>query len=186
MIYFTSDLHLGHNNMIKFRDRPFHNVSEMNTTLLKNINNTCSKRDMLFILGDIAYQQPVEQTEEQLSSLKPTLVLIRGNHDKAYNPKLFHTIKDYCEIKVYHRKVILSHYPFLEWDGMLRGAVHLHGHQHNYEKYNIDMRNQKILRYDVGVDANYGVPVSIEQIFQYFHLDTDNFNNSMKHILDYI
>ena len=180
MIYFTSDLHLGHNNMLKFRDRPFENVEEMNEQLLKNINDICTKRDTLFILGDISYHQNTKETEEQLSMLNPQLILIRGNHDKQYKESLFAKVMDYCEIKVYHRKIVMSHYPFAEWNGSHNGAIHLHGHQHNYEDYNISMRDQGILRYDVGIDANHGMPVSVYDIFRFFDLDIDVYNNGMK------
>lgn len=182
MVFFTSDLHFGHNNIISFSQRPYESVYEMNRSLIQNINAICSKRDTLVILGDVAYHQPVEETEEMLSSLSPKLVLIRGNHDKTYNEKLFIGIHDYYEIKLYHRLVVLSHYPILEWNGMQRESLHLHGHQHNFEIYNIENRNAHLLRYDVGVDANNYYPISIQQIFNFFHLSTDNYRNSMKNL----
>ena len=60
MIYFTSDLHLGHSNMIRKKNRPFRDVEEMNRILIRNINNLCTRHDTLVILGDLAYHQSVQ------------------------------------------------------------------------------------------------------------------------------
>lgn len=182
MIYFTADLHFGHKNIISTKSRPFKTVEEMDETLIKNINSTCTKRDTLVILGDVAFKQSVDKTIEQLSRLTPKLVLIRGNHDPRSLKNCVEAMYDYFDITVYHRKVVLSHYPILEWDGFFRGSVHLHGHQHNYSDYNVRMRNLDVLRYDVGVDANDFMPVSIKQIFEFFNLPTDDYANSLKNI----
>lgn len=182
MYYFTADPHFGHQNIISFANRPFESVTEMNAVLIQNINDRCSRNDFLFMLGDIAFHMPKEQTEDILSSLIPKLVLIRGNHDREYDSRLFVEVKDYMELKVYHRKVVLCHYPFAEWNGMLRGAIHLHGHQHNQKDYNENMREQGCLRYDVGIDANAFFPVSARDIFDFFNLNTDNYQNSFKKI----
>ena len=52
-IFFTSDLHIGHRNVIKFSNRPFVDVKEMNQVILNNINSTVAENDYLFMLGDI-------------------------------------------------------------------------------------------------------------------------------------
>lgn len=64
MIYFTSDLHLGHANSIEFTNRPFSNVDEMNETLVRNINDIVSKKDELWILGDFAYKVGREKVRD--------------------------------------------------------------------------------------------------------------------------
>lgn len=183
MIYFTSDLHLGHSNMIRKKNRPFQDVEEMNRLLIRNINSLCTRHDTLVIMGDLAYHQSVQKTEEQIAAINPKLVLIRGNHDGDYNSGMFEFVGDYKKIRLYNRDVVLSHYPFLEWDGYHRESVHLHGHQHNFQDYNERMRESGIRRYDVGVDANDYRPVSAKEIFDFFGLDTDDFGNSMKKIM---
>lgn len=183
MIFFTSDLHLGHANIIKIKNRPFADITEMDEALTDNINSICTSRDTLVILGDLAFRQSPEKTEEKLRQMNPKLVLVRGNHDADYDRKYFLAVKDYLETGLYNRKVVMSHYPFLEWNGYFRKSLHLHGHQHNGPEYNLQMREQGILRYDVGVDANDYKPVSALQIFEFFGLDTDDFGNSMKHIM---
>lgn len=63
------------------------------------------------------------------------------------------------------QQVILFHYPIAEWDQMFRGSIHLHGHQHNQPEYNYDNARKGRWRFDVGVDANFMSPISIEDIF---------------------
>ncbi len=50
MIYFTSDLHLGHRGIIEMQNRPFENVQEMNQVLIRNYNAVVHKNDTVYIL----------------------------------------------------------------------------------------------------------------------------------------
>ena len=61
MIYFTSGIHFGHQNMIRVINGLFTDVEDMNESFIRNINDTCSKRDILVILGDVAYRYPVKK-----------------------------------------------------------------------------------------------------------------------------
>lgn len=58
MIYFTSDLHLGHRGIISMQNRPFENLQEMNQVLIRNYNAVVHKNDMVYILGDISHHLP--------------------------------------------------------------------------------------------------------------------------------
>ena len=53
MIWFTSDLHLGHRAAISMCERPFETVEEMNEILIRNFNSCVKKNDTVYILGDI-------------------------------------------------------------------------------------------------------------------------------------
>lgn len=55
------------------------------------------------------------------------------------------------------------------WNGAGRGAIALHGHQHNHGDYNVKNLHEGILRYDVGVDANSMEPISAEEILRFFN-----------------
>ena len=55
MIYFTSDLHLGHKGIITMQNRPFESVEDMNRILLTNYNAVVGKDDTVYILGDICH-----------------------------------------------------------------------------------------------------------------------------------
>ena len=67
---------------------------------------------------------------------------------KKYDECLFEEVCDYKELKYQKKFLVLSHYPFLEWNHSFRGSIHLHGHQHNDRSYNLKMREEGIYRYD--------------------------------------
>ncbi len=56
MIYFTSDLHLGHEAVIRMQNRPFANADEMNRMLIENYNSVVHKNDTVYLLGDICFR----------------------------------------------------------------------------------------------------------------------------------
>lgn len=174
MIYFTSDLHFFHSNVIEYSDRPFKDVEEMNIVLMSNWNETIGKDDEVYILGDLTMKGPV-YANDVLGKLNGRKHLIRGNHDsflskKEFNKGLLISAQDYAEIAYGGARFILFHYPILEWSGFFRGSIHLHGHQHNKAQYNIDNREHGIRRFDVGVDANGMMPVSADSILKFFGL----------------
>lgn len=174
MIYFTSDLHFYHDNIIRHVNRPFYNVEEMNKRLIKNWNERISYNDEVYILGDITMKGP-DLAIKIISQLRGKKYLVRGNHDKfcqhsEFNMELFGWIKDYAEIVYNNTKFILFHYPIMEWNNFFRGSIHLHGHQHNYIEYNYQNLTQGIRRYDVGVDANNMAPVSADEIIEFFSM----------------
>ena len=175
MIYFTSDLHFFHDKIIKHTNRPFFSCEEMNQKLINNWNNKVKAIDEVYILGDIT-MKGAKYATEVLSQLKGIKYLVRGNHDSFLENSIFEKerffqwIKDYHELTYQNTRFILCHYPILEWNGFYKGTFHLHGHQHNHEDYNYYNLQQKIRRYDVGVDANWMKPVSIEDILALFQM----------------
>ena len=58
MIYFTSDMHFGHNNIIKLCQRPFSSAEEMDNCMIENWNKLVKAKDEIYILGDIAWGEP--------------------------------------------------------------------------------------------------------------------------------
>ena len=85
MIFFTSDLHLGHENSIEFKNRPFSGLEEMNQTLIHNINDIVAVSDELWILGDFSYKINKEQVRQLRRQIQCKHVhLIYGNHDKQH------------------------------------------------------------------------------------------------------
>ena len=60
MIYFTSDLHLGHTSILHLQNRPFADIEEMNDAIIHNINDRARADDQLYILGDISHRVPAE------------------------------------------------------------------------------------------------------------------------------
>ena len=66
MIYFTSDLHFGHKNIIQYENRPFNNIEEMDNKIIKMWNNTLNEEDTIYILGDFSWYKG-EKTNEILN-----------------------------------------------------------------------------------------------------------------------
>lgn len=55
-VFFTGDLHLGHENVIKFDNRPFETVEEMDAELIRRWNNKVDKGDLVYVLGDMIWR----------------------------------------------------------------------------------------------------------------------------------
>lgn len=165
-VYFTSDLHLGHYNMIIIAERPFEGLDEMNDTLIANINERVGEDDTLWILGDASCYIGRDEAEQLLRQINcKDLRLLRGNHDVDWSDSdLFQEVCDYKELKLDGRRVCLMHYPLFSWNGMYRGSVHLHGHSHNKPEFNQSNIEEGRLLWDVGVDANDYRPISWEEI----------------------
>lgn len=168
MIYFTSDLHIGHANILHICQRPFDNIQDMNETIIHNWNQRVQAKDTVYILGDFFFRMDVEDANAIIKKLKGKKISIKGNHDLKYDQSLFEEICDFKVVKYNRKKFILMHYPLLEWPHYFQGGIHLHGHQHNTQEYNLEMQKQGILRYDVGVDANNFKPISIDEIICFY------------------
>ena len=80
MTYFTADLHLGHEGIIRFCNRPFDSVPEMDKALILNWNSRVTTRDDIYILGDLFHKNK-ENAEDILKRLKGRKHLVIGNHD---------------------------------------------------------------------------------------------------------
>lgn len=172
MVFFTSDPHFGHANIIKYCNRPFATVDEMDQALVANWNAVVAKGDEVYILGDLTMgdQALADRVLRQLNGRK---YLVRGNHDyfaKNYAGHELAWVKDYHELKRNKQLLILSHYPFVEWNRNRHGSIHLHGHQHNHADYNLSQRMEGKLRYDVGMDANNFTPVSLDKLLRFLNL----------------
>ena len=133
-IFYTSDLHLGHGNVIRFDGRPFSDIKEMEETIIKNWNDTVTRDDTVYILGDFCWDKENEWIR-LLKSLNGNKVLIRGNHDlKQMSTGLrncFQDVKDYKEIVDNGRRVIMCHYPIPFYKCDYSDSTYmLYGHLH--------------------------------------------------------
>lgn len=174
MIYFISDLHFWHTNVINHAGRPFSSAEEMNQTLITNWNYRVRDTDEIFVLGDLTLKG-ASYANEILPQLHGRKYLIKGNHDRfadqeSFDKSLFIWIKDYHELKYQKERFILFHYPIDRWNHFYHGSIHLHGHSHNFSDYNVRNVENGLRRIDVGVDANQMAPVSIEEIRTLFPL----------------
>lgn len=171
MIWFTSDTHFGHRNIVgpevsKWKDgfRDFDSLEKMDTTIINNINKYVMPDDILYHLGDFAFRD-VYKNRNRINCKNIHLIL--GNHDKLrdeYLP-LFTSTSSYKEIIIDQVKFVLFHYAMRVWNRHHRGSIHLYGHSHN----SIDNNHGKSM--DVGVDAIYDLfkeyrPINSNEIFK--------------------
>lgn len=173
MIYFTSDTHFGHANVIKLAGRPWRTIEQMDAALVAGINARVRMRDELWILGDFSYRLGGDEALAIRQSINCRRVhLVPGNHDRNWAvPELegaFILESPIAKVKYEGNKFVCSHYPIIDWEGMRRGSIQLHGHIHSKADYNEHNRGRGLFRYDVGVDANGYQPVSIEEVMAFF------------------
>jgi len=83
-IFFVSDTHFGHSNIIQFCDRPFASVEEMDYNLIKNWNEKVPLDGLVFHLGDFGWggYQEYKKIRDQLNG---KIILIKGNHKYFIN-----------------------------------------------------------------------------------------------------
>ncbi len=154
-IFFTSDNHFGHKNILNFckDSRKNHtDIEEMNEDMISIWNSTVSNEDTVYCLGDFSLLNS-EKTSVILSRLKGNIHLIRGNHDHWVSPqsvKFLKSVDVYKKIVIDKKTIILFHFPIVEFEGMYYGSYHLYGHVHNRYKHpgramdvGIDARPQK-------------------------------------------
>ncbi|MDE5853680.1 MAG: hydrolase [Ruminococcus sp.] len=171
MIFYTADLHIGHTNIMKLSNRPFKTVEDMNETLVNNWNSVVMEDDDVYILGDVFFKLN-SHPEMYLKRMNGKKHLIVGNHDKQYLEKemfvnQFATINDYLVINDENRKVVLFHYPILEWDGYFRGYYHVYGHIHNNDNNLANQIMKKVPNsFNAGVDVNDFIPQTLTQLIK--------------------
>lgn len=178
-IWFTSDTHFGHQNILKFCERPFVSIEEMDNTIIERWNSKVGKDDIVFHLGDFAFATN-KRWQKLITLLNGKIYLILGNHDitrwpGTYTMQLFDRVENQMMLKIDNKyKVYLNHFPFLCYDGTYRNpcdcTIQLHGHVHE-RVGDIGKDAQRLqyrfpYQYDVGVDNNNFYPVSWEEILK--------------------
>lgn len=175
-VWFTSDTHFFHENILKFCNRPFRNVEHMNECLIEAWNSLIGPDDTVFHLGDFCWGGSANWTSI-LQRLNGHIHLIIGNHDvknlRSHYLKYFESISFQKQITVEGRKIYLNHYPLLTWGGIYRREEdqiwQLFGHVHsgpNNEGGQDSTRLQHLLplQYDCGVDNNMYVPINFNTV----------------------
>lgn len=153
-IFFTSDLHLGHKNAIRFDNRPFTNIDEMDNTIINNWKRKVKKDDLVYILGDISWYSD-QKTAEILNQLPGTKILIKGNHDRVHGKvkHCFQEITSYKEIVINGHHIVLCHFPIVLFNRHHYGSYMFYGHVHNSYEYNMTQNFQSSVE-SLGVPCN--------------------------------
>ena len=174
-IFFTSDLHFGHKNIIRFDNRPFLSVEEMDETIINRWNSKVSEEDLVYILGDISWYND-ETTVELINRLKGRKVLIKGNHDRVHGKvrHCFEEITEYKEITLDDKHIVLCHYPIVFFNRHHYGAYMFYGHVHNSHewqmtknyRYELEQLDIKCNMYNVGCMVWNYEPVTFDEIVE--------------------
>lgn len=182
-VFFTADLHFGHENVLRFDHRPFASIEEMEWELIRRWNAKVRKADLVYVLGDFIWKSGSNDTPGLIKSLNGQIILIKGNHDRflhnAAAKSVLAGVKDYDDICVTledgtKRRCILSHYFIPFYNGHRREAVHLHGHSHTTEEAVEERRFVKELNdkgynlkvYNVGCMYWNYEPVTLDEILK--------------------
>ena len=182
-VFFTADLHFGHENVIGFDNRPFATVDEMDSELIKRWNNKVGKGDLVYVLGDMIWKSKNNDAESIIKSLNGQIILIKGNHDRfisnAKAKKALAGIKDLDDITVKledgtTRRCILSHYFMPFYNCHHFKAIHLHGHSHNTEEAKVELEIAERLNEKGFINEIYNVgcmywnyePVTLDEILK--------------------
>ncbi len=157
-VFFTADTHFGHGAILRHLSRPFRDVAEMDAAMIERWNARVGPDDRVFHLGDFCFKGS-KLAERYLERLNGRIVLIQGNHDTENTLHLPRWEAAYALFELISDKTrfVLCHYPLLEWPGVYRGAVHLHGHTHG-------RLPPTAQRCDVGVDVWDFHPVAPAEI----------------------
>ena len=179
-IYFTSDSHFGHKNIIKYCNRPFNITWEHDEALIKNWNEKVPEDGLVFHLGDFGFGR-----KAYLQSIKDRLngkiVLVIGNHDwkNIIKQKIegFDMIVQQLNLKIRNQGIILNHYPMLCYSGVYRSTPvwQLFGHVHSGPLSNQGLDHSRLdmlysTQYDVGVDNNNFTPISYDEVAEKIYI----------------
>lgn len=167
MIYYTSDPHIGHENIIRLCNRPYMSVEEMNEDIIAKWNAKVKHNDDVYILGDMFFKfGDIQNVIDVLKKLNEKKHLIKGNHDKFLKQirwqDYFESLDLYKEIDDNGRMVCMFHYPIEEWNGYYRNSYMLYGHVHE----NMDGIKQHPRKFNVGVDVNGFEPKTLDELIR--------------------
>lgn len=183
-VLFTSDLHLGHANIILTCGRNLEGcgenlatVEEMNDFLIRKWNEKVKEDDIVYILGDLSYRSSIS-VKTYLKQLKGRKHLIVGNHDFQWQKNIanindyFESVSDMKVIRLGEKLITLCHYPLLEWNGSRRAKNQqtsiswlIHGHIHNSRDNVFEyIRDNLPCALNCGVDINGFEPVTFEEL----------------------
>lgn len=150
MIWFTSDTHYNHKNIVKGISRwpdksscrDFETKEQMNDLLVENINRVVKPDDTLFHLGDFSFHGKDKIYEFRGRINCKNVHLIYGNHDTDIHEdpevkQIFSSVAFYREININGQKIMLCHYPLRTWNKCHHESWMLYGHCHGKLQHHI-------------------------------------------------
>lgn len=166
-IFITSDTFFGRKHIIKKAKRPFSSVDEMNKTLISNWNKVVKDNDIVYHLGNFAWDPFI--AEEALNELNGNIIFMLGEYDDSLLElyDIFDNI-NILEDQIYkdpNLKAVLSHWPLEEWSGKKNGLYHYHGSTLKNLKTDLSKMN----RVNVCCDNFNYTPQNIEDLHEMFN-----------------
>ena len=167
--FLTADWHLGHENIIKFCNRPFASAAEMDEEILSRTNSMVGREDRLIIIGDFTFA-PMGVIQNYLSKIKSMhIVFVFGNHDSRHRMSNFLKVHDIFETK--NPTIVCCHYAMAVWNKLHHGAYHAYGHSHGGAEEYLDKVFPDRRSMDVGVDninklLGYYGPISQDKFLE--------------------
>jgi calcineurin-like phosphoesterase family protein len=176
--FITGDHHFFHTNVIKFCDRPFSDVNDMNKTMIEHWNEKVQPEDNVIHVGDFFCGFKVTGYLWVLHQLNGKIYLIRGNHDKKsdnfYKSRFgFVDVEDFTIIN--NGKIFICHYPLVfhpyqkpherERIKLLKEAYDLSGCQYVFHghSHNSPIKDYPKNHYNVGVDLHDFYPIDLKE-----------------------
>jgi calcineurin-like phosphoesterase family protein len=169
MYYFTADEHYGHKNIIKYCNRPFSSVEEMDEVMIQNNNKLITSHDTVVHIGDfsLASRHYNDVLSKYIKKLSGNHIFIPGSHDywMKGGPKRSHI----WQRSINKQQLICCHYAMMIWPASHWGSWHLFGHCHG--------RTKGVGKsFDVGVDVHNFTPVSFDEVEEIMRNKPDNLN----------
>lgn len=172
MNFFTSDLHLGHKAIPKYRES-FKDMKEHDDYIINKILEL-KKRDILYILGDFLFDgEHYDEYIERLSKKKCRIKLIMGNHDsmKLYKEDIFE-----MQLPLFsYKNMWISHCPIHPQE-LRNRAGNIHGHLHGDVVWKDSLsyldggQIQDNRYFNVNLDVNDYEFVKLETIKEYMEI----------------
>lgn len=169
MIYYTADLHFGHDVNIGKSARPFLTVDDMEVIFVDRWNAVVQPEDTVYIVGDFMSRSR-KTADYYLQQLNGKKHLVIGNHDRPWMKycdldRYFESVGEFAETYDSGKRIVMCHFPMVEWWGSKRGSILVYGHVHNRKENPTFQILRKLKRaYNAGVDINNFRPVTLEQL----------------------
>ncbi len=169
-VYFTSDTHFGHANILTYCKRPFSSVEEMNEALIKKWNAVVGPGDTVYLLGDFS-MGPKENVFIR-KRLNGKVILVKGNHDKKdalLKEAGFDEIHRRLEIELDGYKLYLAHIPIHLDEGVRWYPADLKVNPPEYYDYFLcghvhEKWKRQGKTINVGVDVSNFTPLTLAQL----------------------
>ncbi len=153
-IFFISDFHFDHGNIIKYCNRPFLTTEDMNEEILKRYNEVVKDDSTIYFLGDMSFGRNSRKPKWWLEQLKGNITYIKGSHDHGLRPTNLRHCYEELILEVNGHKLLLTHEPRNTWPDW-----NIYGHTHSK-----DMVDSKHRRICVCVEAVDYRPISLKRI----------------------